>query len=263
MNKETEEKLAKSLTAGSAEILPYLPYLLSDLWELGSNPADVIKAARDIGADSGWRALDLGCGKGAVSIRLAKELGCRAKGVDLMSEFIDYARDKAKEWEVGHLCEFEIGDINEAAQTEKGYDMVVLGAVGSVMGGPEETLKKLKSTVKPDGYIIVDDGYIIEGTDAPRLEADYYTREQWERAFKDAGLRLICEIKAGEETQSVNDSNTAAIASRAAELALMHPEHRALLEEYIVSQQEESDDMTDRVVSVMWVLKREERDGKA
>jgi hypothetical protein len=29
-----EEKLAKSLTAESTELIPYLPYLLQDLWEL-------------------------------------------------------------------------------------------------------------------------------------------------------------------------------------------------------------------------------------
>ncbi|WP_207706943.1 hypothetical protein [Alkalibaculum sporogenes] len=37
-----EEKLAKSLTAESTELIPYLPYLLQDLWELGSSPKDII-----------------------------------------------------------------------------------------------------------------------------------------------------------------------------------------------------------------------------
>lgn len=258
MKKQTEEKLAKSLTADTADILPYLPYLLQDLWELGSNPADVVRAAKETGAAPGWNVLDLGCGKGAVSINLAKILGCYTKGVDLMSEFIDYARKKAVEQAVGHLCEFEVGDINEAPQTEKGYDMVILGAVGSAMGAPKETLEKLKCTVKPRGYIIVDDGYLIEGAGAPRLAADYYTREQWAQAFGKTGLQIISEKTAGEETQSVNDSNTALIAARAAELALIHPERRALFEEYVISQQQECDDMIDRVASVMWVLIREE-----
>ena len=30
----TEKKLAQSLTAESVELIPYLPYLLQDLWEL-------------------------------------------------------------------------------------------------------------------------------------------------------------------------------------------------------------------------------------
>ena len=39
---DVEEKLAKSLTAESVELIPYLPYLLQDLWELGSSPKDMI-----------------------------------------------------------------------------------------------------------------------------------------------------------------------------------------------------------------------------
>jgi len=32
---DVKEKLAKSLTAETTELIPYLPYLLQDLWELG------------------------------------------------------------------------------------------------------------------------------------------------------------------------------------------------------------------------------------
>ena len=35
MTKETEEKLARSLSAETTELLPFLPYLLQDLWALG------------------------------------------------------------------------------------------------------------------------------------------------------------------------------------------------------------------------------------
>jgi hypothetical protein len=31
-----EEKLARSLTGESTAIIPYLPYLFQDLWELGA-----------------------------------------------------------------------------------------------------------------------------------------------------------------------------------------------------------------------------------
>lgn len=44
------------------------------------------------------KILDLACGKGAVSVILAKELGCMARGIDIISEFIDFAREKAIEY---------------------------------------------------------------------------------------------------------------------------------------------------------------------
>ena len=92
-----EEKLAKSLSAeGSVELIPYLPYLLQDLWELGSSPEDMIEIVREhIMISDSTRVLDLACGKGAVSIRMAIELGVLVKGIDIIPEFVEYARQKS------------------------------------------------------------------------------------------------------------------------------------------------------------------------
>ena len=94
--KTTEEKLAKSLTAESTELIPHLPYLLQDLWEMGSSPKDMLELVRKhIHVSMKTKVLDLECGKGAVSVYLAKELGRRVKGIDLIPEFIDVALEKA------------------------------------------------------------------------------------------------------------------------------------------------------------------------
>jgi len=61
-----EEKLAKSLTAESVELIPYLPYLLQDLWELGSSPKDILEMiTKHIPVSKETKVLDLACGKGA------------------------------------------------------------------------------------------------------------------------------------------------------------------------------------------------------
>jgi len=170
-----EEKLAKSLTAESVELIPYLPYLLQDLWELGSSPRDILKMiTKHILVSKETKVLDLACGKGAVSVNLAKELGCMVKGIDIIPEFIDFAVQKAQEFGVGELCEFLVGDITELVKTEKDYDIVILGAVGDVLGNAEETINLLKKTIKKGGYIIIDEAY---GNDESNPQ--YLTREQW------------------------------------------------------------------------------------
>ncbi len=132
---DVEEKLAKSLTAESVELIPYLPYLLQDLWELGSSPKDMVHLiSKNIIISEKTKVLDLACGKGAVSIKLAKELGCQVKGIDIMQDFIENAKKKAREFKVETLCEFIVGDINQYVEVEKGYDIVILGAVGEVLG---------------------------------------------------------------------------------------------------------------------------------
>jgi 2-polyprenyl-3-methyl-5-hydroxy-6-metoxy-1,4-benzoquinol methylase len=80
-----EEKLAQSLTAETTELLPYLPYLLQDLWELGSVPMDMVELiSGNVGVSPRTKILDLACGKGAVSVRLAEEYGCSVKGIDII-----------------------------------------------------------------------------------------------------------------------------------------------------------------------------------
>ena len=124
MKKEIEEKLACSLSgAKTTEIIPFLPYLLQDFWELGSDPEIMTELIdKYIRLSENTRILDLGCGKGAVSVKTAQKLGVKVKGIDLIPEFVEFAEQKAKEYKVDDLCEFETGDINEAVKTESGYD---------------------------------------------------------------------------------------------------------------------------------------------
>jgi hypothetical protein len=68
-----EDKLAYSLGAQTTELIPYLPYLLQDLWELGGMPGDVCALLQPhVSMEKELRVLDLACGKGAVGISLAK-----------------------------------------------------------------------------------------------------------------------------------------------------------------------------------------------
>ena len=207
-----EEKLAKSLTAESTELIPYLPYLLQDLWELGSSPRDILKIiTKHILVSKETKVLDLACGKGAVSVNLAKELGCMVKGIDIIPEFIAFAVQKAQEFGVEELCEFLVGDITELVKTEKDYDIVILGAVGDVLGNAEETINLLKKTIKKGGYIIIDDAYGNDGNNP-----QYPTREQWLAIFHKTGVKLIEDkIIEDAEIASINNEQLKWIIKRA------------------------------------------------
>jgi 2-polyprenyl-3-methyl-5-hydroxy-6-metoxy-1,4-benzoquinol methylase len=246
-----EEKLAKSLTAESTELIPYLPYLLQDLWELGSSPRDMLDMIRKhVPVTGETRVLDLACGKGAVSVHLARELGCKVKGVDILPDFVEFARTKAGEYGVDGLCEFVVGDITEAVTVESGYDVVVLGAVGDVLGNPEETIRKLKNTVKPGGYILIDDAY---GNGA---EVDYYTRQDWSVVFDRTGVTLIEErLGDNDELVDLNREQQGHIVKRARELMETYPEKSHLFESYINSQQAECDELENEISGVTLLLR--------
>jgi ubiquinone/menaquinone biosynthesis C-methylase UbiE len=251
LSTEVEQKLATSLTAEMPEMIPYLPYLLQDLWELGSNPRDIIKLiSKHISISKNMRILDLACGKGAVSILLAKELECKVKGIDIFPEFIDYARNKAIEYSVADLCEFAVNDINNAVLCEQNYSIVILGAVGDVLGEPDVTIDKLKKTIKPSGYIIIDDGYVAEGS-----VSNYHSRAEWLRYFDKTGIKLIAEMPSDtKEMAETNRNNQEQITRRANELKQFHPELSDLFEKYIQSQQSECDELENDITCVTWLL---------
>ena len=262
MNKETEEKLVASLATGTTELLPFLPYLFQDVWELGSNPVDMIHLIKNhMNLSANIRILDLACGKGAVAVKIAQSLNIHVKGIDLIPEFIEYAKQKAKETGVETLCHFTTGDINEAIMMEKDYDCVILGAVGDVLGNQKETLRKLKATVTSNGYILVYDVYIL---DIDRLEKvkyknheynyEYLTYEQWLRIFSESDLTLIEAVSNNERFNSSN--NNAAIALRANELMQQFPEKKKLFEGYINSQSNEYGGLENSVVGLTWMLQK-------
>jgi len=255
LDKETKEKLAGSLTAETTDLIPYLPYLLQDFWELGSDPNTMANLLKEV-MPKDAKILDLACGKGAVSVTVTKKLGVQVKGFDIIPEFIDTAVEKAKEHEVAGLCDFEIGDINEVVETSKGYDAVVLGGVGDVLGRPIETLRKLKQTINPVGYILIDECYLKDDSTQEDIGYDnyeYLTKEQWDKVFADSGLEIVKAVVVTDVEDSAE--GMAAIRQRADELIEKYPSKKDMFEGYVQSQQSEYDDIDNSLVGVIWLLK--------
>ncbi len=254
----TSEKLAKSLTADTTDIIPYLPYLLQDLWELGSSGQEMLELLRQhVPVTAGFSALDLGCGKGAVSVTLARSLGIRCKGIDLIGDFIREAGEKASEHGVDGLCEFAGGDIKQAVLHERDYDLVIFGAVGDVLGDRPKTLNALMSAVKSGGYILLDDGYRLEDDDSTLLfDGEYPTLDEWQALFDKAGLKLIAYSLA--EDRPNDDRDFKCISQRAQELIKMYPQYRKMFEHYVQNQRDEYDDLAERVIGVTMLLQKED-----
>jgi len=264
MIRKTDEQLAASLSAETTDLLPFLPYLLQDFWELGSDPevmCELIQKHVDLSPET--KILDLACGKGAVSVRIAERLQVRVKGIDILPEFIEYAKQKASEHNVMDLGEFIVGNINEAVDSEKDYDVVVYGAAGAVLGSPPDMLRKLKSVIKPGGYILIDECYlpdnVTQGNVKCNTHYEFLTGKQWAVLFKEAELELVdTDFGESNTTPASGDSGTgmAFIAARANELIIKHPDKKEIFEGYVRNQQNEYDDIENTLVCVTWILKK-------
>lgn len=247
------EDVVKSLDAVS-ELMPYLPELLADLWALGGSPQLIVELLKSLELPGeGIKCLDLGCGKGAVSIAVAREFGFRVHGIDGFEPFILEAKSKAKQFKVEHLCSFECGDIIKEISRYNGYGLLIMTAVGPVFGDMKSTIEILKQCVKPEGIIMIHDGFIK----AKGIVYDgYLNYEETVELIISSGIKLLKEvIMDEEEMKEINRKNTELIRKRAEQLKGKFPEKSLLFDEYIARQEKESEIWGSKMGSAVWVLK--------
>ena len=254
--KTLEESVVTSMDSSESEFFSFLPYILQDLWEIGASPRIIIELVRKYTNNySNLSILDLGCGKGAVSIKLAKEFNCKCYGVDAIKEFISEANKKAKEFDVDHLCQFEVSDIRERIKILPQFDIIILGAIGPVFGDYYSTLTTLSKCLKQNGIIIIDDIYIEDESDYnnPVIQKKGIILQQ----IKDSGMELAGEtiIKENEMKDS-DDHIFENLKKRCNELMEKHPDKKKLFKNYIKKQEEENDILETKVVNLTMTIKK-------
>jgi cyclopropane fatty-acyl-phospholipid synthase-like methyltransferase len=111
MKPELERQIADALEC-TPELFPYLPELLADLEELGASRREIIELLQPLNLAAGARVLDLGCGKGAVLLALAEELGFECVGVDAFAPFIEVAQRTAQARRLTDKCTFRCADLH-------------------------------------------------------------------------------------------------------------------------------------------------------
>lgn len=250
-----KEDIAKSLDAKTIELIDYLPYLLQDLWGMGTNPDSVLELIKkhNIFESINAKVLDLGCGKGAVSIAIAKESGIKVYGIDAMESFIEEAKKYANKFDVSDLCKFEVNDIKEVVQTEREYDLAILGAVGQVFGDYKKTLSSLRGCIKNGGYLIIDDGYIDDDSDYS--DKNYLEHEKLLEIIKESGFLLV-EEKIEKNIEATNKKYYELIKKRADELKKKYPRKALIFEDYVDSQERENYILENNVMCAVFVLKK-------
>lgn len=252
-----KESVVFAMDGTDTGLYPFLPYILQDIWEFGASPEEVITLLKkQFDSHIDLRLLDLGCGKGPVSVKAARSLGCRCHGVDAVPEFIAEAKHKAKEFGVDHLCTFETGDIREVVSNCRGYDVVVLGAIGPVFGNMTETLSTVSQSLSEKGVVVVDDGFTYHDQ---LLEKDQRleTYDELLLQIAAAGMKII-EMRI-MSPQMIRESNRFIfqnLQQRCLQLAEMHPAKKQLFLDYIALQEEENEVLEQKIVGATMLIGR-------
>jgi cyclopropane fatty-acyl-phospholipid synthase-like methyltransferase len=256
-DRDLDASFARSMEA-SVDVAAYLPELVADLWDMGCVPEAILAVLRPLELPAATRALDLGCGKGAVGITLAAELGFACVGIDLCEPFLEAARAKAEELGVADRCEFRRGDIREAVLRERGHDVVVYASLGDAIGGYREQIRLLRETVREGGYVVIDDGFLrsLERLDRPGYEY-CRGREVVVSELTSCGDRLAAEVVVPDErTREINLGYLRAIRERADSIAAREPRAAASIDEYVRRQEEECRVIDEHLASAVWLVQR-------
>jgi len=254
--KTVEESIATAMDYNQdIAIVHFLPYILQDFWELGTPPEIVINLIQKHCKNySNLNVLDLGCGKGAVLVKLAATLKCNCYGIDGIPEFIEVSKEKANEYDVDALCQFEVGDIRGKIEELDKFDVIILGAIGQVFGNYYETLTTLLKHLTTDGIIIMNDAYIEDSSTFQHPAI--LPRKELLKQIKQIKMELIDEStdKYSESADPTKEMENIAI--RCKELKTKYPEKSSLFEKYVQTQVDEYDILENKVSSSIMVVKR-------
>jgi SAM-dependent methyltransferase len=126
------------------------------------NPLDPNALARvtdGLGLSAGDRVIDVGCGKAASLVDLAVRHRTLGTGVDINAAFLAEGRALAERLGASALVTLIEAD---AAHLDAGPDAFALAlCIGSThaLGGYPETLRALARRVRPEGHVLVGQGY--------------------------------------------------------------------------------------------------------
>lgn len=139
--------------------------------------------------------LDVGSGMGATPCYLAKTLGCRVVGVDLVEKMIEQSRLMAQERGVEELVEFRVADARELPFEDDQFDAVISESVNIFFENKLDALREYKRVTKPGGYVgmtemtwLVPPSPEIEGSFKSMVSAHPLDAPGWKELLVKAGL---------------------------------------------------------------------------
>jgi len=259
---DLRELLASSMDA-PPELLPLMSELLRGQEELGARAVDVLEllATRTPPVlGEGSRVLDLGSGKGACALAIAEQLGARVLGIDGAATFVEHARAQAAERRLSSLCRFELDDLRARLDSERDHDLVMMLALGDVLGETQATVARLRQCVAPGGHVLIDGAYLRQDDDEDiddELSALYPSHAETRAALESSGDLIVAEREVdGPDTAAHYRRATDAIAEHAQRLAQQHPALAEPLLSFAARQREAIETLAGPVIGCLWLLRR-------
>ena len=147
---------------------------------------------------SGHHVFDVGCGVGCTPSYLARDVGCRAVGVDLLHNMVKQSRQRARAEGVERYVSFGVGDARELPLKNGTFDPVIMESLNVFFQDKASALREYVRVVRPRGYVGIMEMTWLQ---PPSLELERTFRESahataldaagWKALMGDAGLQNV------------------------------------------------------------------------
>ncbi|MEA3505496.1 MAG: class I SAM-dependent methyltransferase [Bacteroidota bacterium] len=149
----------------------------------------------------GITVLDVGCGTGNYSIKLAS-MGCDVVGIDVSDNMLKIAQQKAKKQNLD--INFINMDILKHTLKKESFDVVVSVTAFEFISNIAEAYKQIKKLVKPEGHILV--GTIHKESPWGELYASEYFQKN--SIFAYANLKTVNDLENLDKTSLIKIEET-------------------------------------------------------
>lgn len=123
------------------------------------DPAVLDQVTDRLDLAAGRRVLDVGCGKGALLVRIAERCGASGTGVDINAAFLAEARMRAERSGVAPLIELREMEASRLDAPAGWFDAGICIGSTHALGGYRETLRALARLMRPGGAVLIGEGY--------------------------------------------------------------------------------------------------------
>jgi ubiquinone/menaquinone biosynthesis C-methylase UbiE len=103
--------------------------------------------------DAGSTVLDVGCGSGATACYLAKQVGCRVIGVDILDAMVARSRERAARQGLEDRTEFRVADAQDLPFDDGLFDAVLTESVTAFPEDKQRAVAEYARVTTPGGYV--------------------------------------------------------------------------------------------------------------
>lgn len=188
VTKNQHIKDIKKIMSVEDEMILLLPKLEDKLNLLNPWVKQLPGILRGLKLKKNQTVLDIPCGKGGVSIPLAKKYKVKVIGYDIIKGYIQNANELARKEKITRKCKFQVKDIRNIIKRKNICDVLLWIAPPHLWKNSKITIQSLRNCVKNKGLILIADAYAYKPT---KKYEDYETLKSTNKGFAQFNDRII------------------------------------------------------------------------